>query len=54
MQIVSYGAKVYEMNIIPIFWEIILECYLLKFLPGMLSVNPSPAEPGYTMPLQTV
>ena len=32
----------------------ISKCCLLKSLPSMPSVNPSPAEPGYSLPLQTV
>ena len=34
--------------------KIISKCCLLKFLPSMQSVNPCPAEPGYTLHLQTV
>ena len=32
----------------------IIECRLLQILLGILRVNPCPAEPGYTLPLQTV
>ena len=37
--------------------KVVSKCRLLLFLPSMLSVsyiNPCPAEPGYTRPLQTV